>query len=192
MCGRYYLDNEINEMELQKIINQIKHKYFNSPELAEMKTGEIFPTEIAPVITAEEPALMKWGFTSYDKKHHIINARLETAKEKPTFRNLFLTQRCLIPASYYFEWSKHTPIKQKYAIGEKEPIYMAGLYRWEEKLSLPVFVILTRQAADNLAFIHDRMPLILARDTHQSWLDKSADLREIQEINPTQLTYQIV
>jgi len=59
-------------------------------------------------------------------------------------------------------------------------------------LSLPVFVILTCQAADNLAFIHDRMPVILAKDIHQAWFDKSTDLRDIQDNNPMQLDYHTV
>ncbi len=192
MCGRFYIDPEIDEIEIQKIINEINHKYYNTQELAAMKTGEIYPTDIVPAITAESPALMKWGFAGPDKKLRIINARLETATEKPMFRNLFTAQRCLIPASFYFEWTKHTTVKQKYAIGTREPIYMAGLYRFEENVSIPLFVILTCPAADELSFIHDRMPVILAKEYHKSWLNKSADLPDIQKNYITRLEYLVV
>ena len=101
MCGRYYLDIEMGR-DIKDIIEEIKQIYRNRSELKEMQSGEIFPTDIVPIIISGRPVLMKWGFSRYDGKGQIINARLETAAEKPTFRKAFMEHRCLIPASYFF------------------------------------------------------------------------------------------
>lgn len=191
MCGRYYIDPE-QEPDLKKILEQVKDLYKNTPELAEMKTGEIFPTDIVPVLTSESPELMKWGFSRFDGKGQVINARLETAPEKPMFRRPFRERRCLIPASHFFEWEKRGAKKQKYAIGLQDTLYMAGLYRFERDMSVPLFVILTRPAAPGIAFIHDRMPVILAKDTHQGWLSEHIDNQEVMNRSVENLIYQDV
>ena len=103
MCGRFYIDPEL-EKEIKAVVEAISNKYKDTPELSAMKTGEIYPTDIVPVLTAGSPMLMKWGFTGYTGKGQIINARSETAADKPMFRKSFLRKRCLIPANYYFEW----------------------------------------------------------------------------------------
>lgn len=171
MCGRYFIETDAEEIIIKEILDQVNEKYNGMPEQSEMRTGEIFPTNIVPVLTRKEPVLMKWGFPRFDGKGQIINARLETAAEKPMFRKSFDTMRCLVPASYYFEWETVGTKKQKYAIGTNEPIFMAGLYKYDSLLRLPLFVILTRPAAQELAFIHDRMPVILPGDTHKKWLN---------------------
>jgi putative SOS response-associated peptidase YedK len=168
VCGRYYLEEE--NLEIKKIIGQINARYQGNPLLSLMKTGEIFPTNIVPVLTASFPELMGWGFTNAAGKGRIINARAETLTEKPMFRQHFLKDRCLIPASYYFEWEKAGNKKNRYAIGLRTTLFMAGLYRHEKDSHLPTFVIITRPAAPELAFIHDRMPLLVSGDRQREWL----------------------
>ncbi|MFB0919839.1 MAG: SOS response-associated peptidase, partial [Oscillospiraceae bacterium] len=136
-----------------------------------MKMGEVFPTDIAPVITAVSPQLMQWGFSGFGGKGIIINARLESADTKPMFKRAFQSQRCLVPAGWYFEWKKDGAKKEKYAIRAKEPIFMAGLYQTEEGSEIPRFIILTRPAAPELAIIHDRMPVILPQSMQGDWLN---------------------
>ena len=178
MCGRYYI--AIEEEELQDIMREVQQKV-DAAKMAEAKTGEIFPTNIVPIITSNGPTLMKWGFKRFDGKGQIINARSETLLEKPTFRKPFLEgQRCLIPATNYFEWqTQPTGKKVKHMIYSPSAsvIYMAGLYRLEKESDLPVFVILTREAASNLIVIHDRMPAIANKTQAFSWL-KNGDLPE--------------
>ncbi|MGI5971703.1 MAG: SOS response-associated peptidase [Oscillospiraceae bacterium] len=178
MCGRYFIDDGYDP-EISGIIGQINDIYCGTPELSQMRTGEIFPTDIAPVITARSPALMKWGFSRWDGKGRIINARLETAGERPMFRQHFISRRCLIPASRYFEWRRDQGKKQKYAIGQKGAIYMAGLYAFEEGSRLPLFVILTRPADICVSFIHDRMPVIVGRDMMRPWIEGEAGAGDI-------------
>lgn len=173
MCGRYYID--IDEKELRDICDEVKKNMSNIPEqLTFFKSeGEIFPTNIIPVQTGEdsyEP--MKWGFKKYDGKWQIINARSETAQSKSLFKNSMLDRRCLIPASGYYEWQKSGTTKQKYSffLPGQPVIYMAGCYKIEKGNLLPTFVILTRNASEKFAEIHDRMPIIIPKHNIYSWL----------------------
>ena len=177
MCGRYYIPDGIDIIDV--IIEAIREKHKDSNVLGQMKLGEVFPTEIAPVVTAVSPQLMQWGFSGFGGKGIIINARLESADTKPMFKKAFNSQRCLVPAGWYFEWKKDGTKKEKYAIRAKEPLFMAGLYQVEEGAELPRFVILTRPAAPELAFIHDRMPVIVSRDRQKNWLNGNIGAGEL-------------
>lgn len=80
-------------------------------------------------------------------------------------------RRCLIPAAHYYEWEKTNGGKVKYAIEPKDSdgFFLAGIYRLEEgKL---VFTILTRDAAEGIAFIHERMPVILPNEAAGDWMN---------------------
>lgn len=175
MCGRYYI--ALDDEELREILREAQQKA-KKPELI-IKTGEIFPTDIAPVLTAHAGAqAMRWGFARYDGKGCVINARSETAAEKAMFQKALREGRCLVPASNYFEWE---PLqggkKRKYAIFSSEPVlYMAGLYRQEPGAELPSFVVLTKEAEEELSFLHDRMPVILAYAEQLSWMNGELDI----------------
>lgn len=171
MCGRYYIAEEDSAAELQEIIEQL-----NRRDIA-VKTGEIFPTNTVPVLANNrrqevQPFAMKWGYSMGDGRRPVINARSETAADKPLFKDGMAQRRCLIPASNYFEWAKQDGQRVKYAIRQRSShmIYMAGLYRIEHGTE-PVFTILTREPAQNIAFIHDRMPVILPEDATCDWLN---------------------
>lgn len=172
MCGRYYIDDE--DAAIQELILALSREDRNGPGFAAMKTGEIFPSDIAPVIAKGcKPKLMKWGFQRFDGKGRIINALIETAMEKPMFRAAMSARRCLVPATNYFEWEKLGASKRKHAITVKGSpvIYMAGLFRYEAGSDMPAYVILTHSAHPNIAYIHDRMPVILSEDTRLGWLN---------------------
>ncbi len=176
MCGRYYIDDD--DYEIQQIIAALGD---DGP----INTGEIFPTNVVPVIAqGGKIRLMKWGFARYNGGGKVINARSETAAEKSMFSKAMGQCRCLLPASHYFEWQRSgSTKKQKYAISlpEKETLYMAGLFREEKDQPLPVFVILTRQAAPSVMDIHDRMPVILPKSVQPLWLnsDHAAPLMDL-------------
>ncbi len=183
MCGRFHIDAESDIEEMQIILEQINRRYAGKPALAKMTLGEVRPTSIVPVIANSKslqpmPFLMQWGFTGFgDGKKAIINARSETAMEKSMFRKPLQERRCLIPASHYYEWQTQGNRKVKHAIKTVEPmIYMAGIYRFEEKEELPVFTILTRAAANWIRDIHDRMPVILPHSVSGDWLSMTADV----------------
>ncbi|MGI6777686.1 MAG: SOS response-associated peptidase [Acetivibrionales bacterium] len=177
MCGRFLLFDEAENEELRRIINEINKKY-NQDEYPKLKTGEIFPTNYAPVITAgnnNTVSLFKWGFPNYKNTGTIINARSETLEERPAFRKILLSKRCLIPASGFYEWKQTGSKKDKYLIQTEKPLfYMAGLYNhFTDKNGIPftAFVIITTDANREVLPIHHRMPVILERDSGKLWLE---------------------
>ncbi|MDR1608705.1 MAG: SOS response-associated peptidase [Deltaproteobacteria bacterium] len=169
MCGRFFIKSD--DKELMAIAQAAE-----AGLSLKVKTGEIFPTDIVAVQTGPgEYRPMKWGFSGFDKRP-IINARSETAMEKPTFKRSMLQSRCLVPASGYFEWKKEGSKKIKYQFFRPQSLtLMAGLWRQETGLSTPSFVILTRAASPSLERVHDRMPVILPTNLMEDWLQKSPD-----------------
>lgn len=163
MCGRYYIDQDVEE-ELYRVLQEIDDK------LRRERTGDIFPANAAPVIYGRDAKLcggeMKWGFMGKDKRL-LINARAETAMERPVFANSVRQRRCIIPARHFYEWDRG---KQKVTFCRKqgEILYMAGLYRNQE--DGPHFVILTTAANGSVSPVHDRMPLILEENEMLPWI----------------------
>ena len=199
MCGRYHVDLEEENAQVRKILEEINRRYFGTPEREQMKSGEIFPTNIVPVCSNNrklQPGyfLMKWGFSAFEGTGVIINARSESLLEKPMFRKAALERRCLVPASHYFEWERRGRARVKYAIRlpKEGLIYMAGIYRVEEGERLPSFAIITRPAADEIAFIHDRMPLILADGDRAAWLKPDADVAGLIARAQAQVRFEAV
>ena len=177
MCGRYYLETGDAGEGMLAILQTLNRRG------VAFKTGEIFPADTAAVIANSRalrptPFAMTWGYTLPGGKR-LINARSESAAEKPVFREGMLKRRCLIPASCYFEWSRCGKASMKYAIRPEGAgqMYMAGLYRLEE--GRPVFTILTREPAPQIAFIHNRMPVILSRDAAGAWLHLQTPAAEV-------------
>jgi len=167
MCGRYtfFTEREIREVEdiIREIDKDIKRE--------KLKTGEIFPSDIAPVLLADKgeakPKLMTWGFPGYQGKQLIINARSETVHEKRLFRSSLETMRCVIPSTGFYEWDKQKN-KHLFNMPDSEMLYMAGLYnRFEDDER---FVILTAQANESVAGVHSRMPVILHHNRIKDWL----------------------
>jgi len=182
------LDKAQNQ-EIRRIIEAINERY-NKEEASKLKTGDIFPTDYAPAIIsspAEKKALvlLKWGFPNYRSKSIIINARQETLHQKPMFKDILFSKRCLIPASGFYEWKKNDNKKDKYLIRTKQPaFYMAGLYNTftdKQNTSFTSFVIITTNANAEMSAIHDRMPVILHKDEANKWLDYSNN--DISQLN---------
>ena len=209
MCTRYY-------MELSPELKPYIDRALRSPLCAEiaaklgksMKTeGEVRPTDIAPVIAPDRsrnPAVfpMLWGFTNPCKSGQpLVNCRLETAKDKPLWKESWNRRRCIIPCSYYYEWEHYTTpagrkkAGQKYMIlpkGHTAVTYLAGLYDIEEKngLRLPVFTVLTKEPAETIRFIHDRMPFILDKEHVEAWMNPDSDPEEIASYALTDMCYK--
>jgi putative SOS response-associated peptidase YedK len=111
------------------------------------------------------------------------NARIETVLQKPTFRNSVLRQHCVMPVSGYYEWQiKEDGSKQPFYInaGDQGLLALAGIYDWwldpSKKLDDPSkwllsFAILTKDAAESLAPIHERNPILLSESSMAEWLD---------------------
>ncbi len=178
MCGRFYIASEDTAEELRTIIDTLQRKTG-----MQMKTGEIRPTDITPAIANNRelkpaPFAMKWGFTLPNGKP-IINARSETAMEKPLFREGMERRRCLIPATLYYEWEQvgKQKVKNEIRPASSSVMYMAGVYRFEQ--GKPVYTILTKEPAECIRHIHDRMPVILPRDICGDWLNLSYHAHDV-------------
>ena len=183
---------------------------FPASTVAAMAVGKTGDIGIFPMV---------WGFHLQPNNKLIINTRSETALEKPLFKKSMLERRCLIPCSWYFEWETRdaqqslldgmpslqiqaavqitkgkakNPAKIKYAIRPKAPglIYLAGIYRYEEDQKLPVLSILTQEPAPEIAFIHDRMPVIFSDRNHGAWLDRSADPMDVLKLCEKEMAYR--
>jgi putative SOS response-associated peptidase YedK len=174
MCGRYNLFTDKELKEIDDIINQLS----NDPNRGRMKTGEICPTDIVPVLTPGKdkpvPHLFTWGFPSFHGKRVIINARYETIHEKPMFRASVEKRRCVIPSTGFYEWDCRKK-KFQYNMPDSPLLYMAGIYNQFEGENR--FVILTAEANSSVMDVHDRMPVVLAKEQMEKWLfdDKSFD-----------------
>ena len=185
ICGRYTVFTEEEIIEMRAIIDEIGRRF--GPEA--IKTGEIFPTNTAPVLTLNDhrlaPLPVAWGFPHWDGKGRpIINARSETALEKRMFSKPLLTRRCVIPSTGFFEWSHvdGKAKKDKFLFrrpGEKM-LYMAGMVdalKGKDGVVRDTFVILTTRANASMSPFHDRMPVVLSPDEREDWLDSDAFMR---------------
>jgi putative SOS response-associated peptidase YedK len=129
------------------------------------------PTDMALIFDVNRTSrILSWGipmpWQNGNKTKPIINARAETLSQKPTFQPI-LNRRCLVPAKAWFEWRKVGGKKLKNRINMKgEQLFsFAGL------ASNSHFTIITREAVESIAHIHNRMPVVLAPDTENEWLD---------------------
>jgi len=180
MCGRYSLTSPEDAMRL----------LFDLPAGAASAWAQprfnIAPSQIAPVVRgsgdAARPKLvgMTWGLIpSWSRapvKGGQINARSETAAEKPTFRAAYRQRRCLVPSDGFYEWKEIEGGKQPYWISRTDgaPFVFAGLWEtWSPGQAADVvsFTILTTTAAEALHPIHHRMPVILQDKDFAGWLD---------------------
>lgn len=204
MCARYSIDDYEEIMEMREIIIEAGERFKNTPELAAMKTGEIFPTNIVPIITSanenKQVSLMKWGFPRYAGSGVIINARSETAHEKRMFSSAVESKRCLVPATAYYEWSHGTvnSDKRKFLIRAKATpmLYFAGIYNiFTDKNGNRIlcFAIITADANESVKSIHDRMPYVLTGKKKDIWLhDYSSAKAILQEKCETELDLALV
>ncbi len=170
MCGRYSLFTDEDYKEIRKIIQEVSDKHYGK----EIKTGEIFPTNAAPILKEGQgkilPTLSIWGFPNYVRKSGvIINARSETAQDKKMFRDSLLFRRCVIPSTGFYEWSQDgTHQKYLFTLPGEKVLYMAGFYnrfQGEER-----YVILTANANESVREIHNRMPVVLRPSDIRNWI----------------------
>jgi putative SOS response-associated peptidase YedK len=169
MCGRYDFSKDSSSEMVQAVLENLQSRQI------EVKTGEVFPGDVAAVIASNrklEPRAfgMKWGYQLPDGKL-IFNARSETAAQKAMFADGMRQRRCLVPADSYYEWQKTGQGKKKYEITPTDVngFFLAGIYSIEQ--GRPVFSILTKDPAESIAFIHNRMPVILPNEAMSDWLN---------------------
>lgn len=189
MCCRFFTGDAEDDEELRAIIDALQRRGGGDAAVAR----DVLPTDTAAVIASSRrlsPGVfaMRWGFSGAGGAP-VINARSETAHERPMFAESMASRRCLIPAGWYYEWERRGRERVRYAIRPEEAglMYMAGLYRFTPAGAQ--FTILTRGAAPDIAFIHPRMPVILPRDALADWIDPRRDGRALLDGAVEQLRF---
>ncbi len=179
MCGRYKLETGPGPLRTLFGID------FTGMRL--VPRYNIAPTQ--PVVAVRnrqgrrEPAYLRWGFVPSWAKDvsvgsRMINARAETVHEKPAYRHAFRRRRCLIPADGFYEWRRRSDSRKRQpyliTLADESPFAMAGLWEhWQDDMGneLETCTILTTQANELVAELHDRMPVILEPDHYDDWLN---------------------
>jgi len=145
-----------------------------------------------PERTERSIRVMRWGLVPHWAKDpsvgsRLINARAESAAEKPAFRAALAHRRCLLPADGWFEWQRDGTRKQPYFLtpADGSGVALAGLWAtWKPPRSssdtsdaapLVTCAVLTTAAVCPLTAIHDRMPLVLPAQSWAAWLDPDSD-----------------
>ncbi len=191
MCGRYSLTTPLEAVR----------QLFDFPERPNLAVRvNIAPSQAVAAVRlgAEEAGerhfvWLRWGLIpSWAKEpgigNRMINARAETIAEKPAFRAAFRRRRCLIPADGFYEWKTEQGRKQPYRIALESgaPFAFAGLWeRWEgsgEEGPVESCTIITTEANARLKAIHHRMPVILAPNAYEPWLDPATPGAEAQAL----------
>jgi putative SOS response-associated peptidase YedK len=186
MCGRYTLSTPAGrlaeEFQLDDGAVDLTPSY------------NVAPTQQVAAVLEEggkrRLEMLRWGLVpSWADDPEIgarmINARSETAPEKPSFRRAFRSKRCLIPADGFYEWKREPGGKQPYYFHMEDgrPFAFAGLWEsWEKDGVLLSCAILTTRANSVLEGIHDRMPVILPSGAYDAWLDPDADKEQLIDL----------
>jgi len=182
MCGRYDLSENAAAIRVR----------FRVPEVPEFAANaDLRPTQRAPIVRASrgggpECVLARWGLVPSWAKDlaygtRCINARAETVAGLASFRAAYRSRRCLVPVSAWYEWSGPKGARTRFRFRLRdEPLFaLAGLWEsWappEGGERIETYTIITTAASAAVAPIHDRMPVVLARDLEDRWLDPGAD-----------------
>ncbi len=175
MCGRYVVAGH-QELSERFQLRQIPFALFPLFNAA--------PSQELPVVVEDDDGertvrLMRWGLLPRWRKAGQansvapINARAETLLEKPMFRPLVGTKRCLVPASGFYEWQRAGGRKQPYFIHPRDGglVGLAGLYD-ESPDGIASYAIVTTTPNELVAPLHDRMPAILRPEDEADWLSR--------------------
>ena len=193
MCGRYALSAAISDIAQEFSTN-------SAPELSLPADWNIKPTNDVYIIKNQAIEIASWGMIAHWSKSDdeavksqssAINARSESVHEKPTFKSAFRSNRCLLPATGYYEWASELgkyKTKQPIYISrdDKELLAFTGIFQsWTSPSGRVIqsVSIITRQAVGQLALVHSRMPVFLPRDRWADWMNpKINDVAKIRSL----------
>ncbi len=178
MCGRYSTTNTDAAVLRERFAVQHGLETF-------VPSSNVKPTQEAVVVTSQDGhrdlVAMRWGLIPRWAKDATIasrtfNARAETVADKPSFRHAFRRRRCLVPATGFYEWQHEgrRKVPYQFIVGDGEVFAFAGLYEtWQSPSgeNVQTYTIITTTPNDLVAPVHNRMPVILPRDTEAAWLD---------------------
>ena len=176
MCGRFAQFSPVSLLREAFDIRSVKCDPVQSYNVAPSQ-------DVIAVVHSGERILTKffWGISPRTYKEStkpplLINARLETIAEKPSFREAYRFRRCLVPADGFYEWEKAGSKKQPwfFKVQSERPFAFAGIWekRREKDESIKnTFTIITTEAVEPVSKIHNRMPVILDKKVYGNWLN---------------------
>ncbi|MGD0961370.1 MAG: SOS response-associated peptidase [Methylomonas sp.] len=180
MCGRFNLTSTPE--------NIAEHFQLSLPPHYQTSYNLSPGQKILCIVELEDQSLkavnLFWGLVpswAKDDKNsqHLMNARAETIREKPSFRAAFHKRRCLIVASGFYEWQNLEHGKQAFHIHRRDNDLFALAGLWEHwrhgEQTLYSCAIITKGAGELMRPIHERMPVIIPKEAYRLWLDKNAD-----------------
>lgn len=188
MCGRYTLSAP----------GELVAELFQAEAAVDLRPRyNIAPTQPAPIVRRRggrrRLELVEWGLVpSWARQaagNRSINARAESLRDKPSFRDSFAERRCLVPADGFYEWRVEGPrlkIPHHLRPAGEPVIAFAGL--WDSRRedggqeARETFAIVTTDASADLVELHDRMPAVLPREAWPAWLDPASDPDELQRL----------
>jgi putative SOS response-associated peptidase YedK len=198
MCGRYY-----RRSDKQRIAEAFKLGKLPEGFVLPDWDYNVAPSTFQPIIRADketgdrELVLMRWGLVPFFTKQlsdvkgiSTINARAETVEKSPSFRTPLKKRRCLVPADGFYEWKKLDPkTKQPFAfsMSDDTPFAFAGLWdAWKDSNGnwLQSFSIITTDANELMAPVHNRMPVILHAKDYTRWLDRETERLPLDLLRP--------
>ena len=198
MCGRFVVAKSVSEIltifEVDEIVGEQPGTSYNVAPTHQISIIVERPDEKAAdgsplgelhreIYSARWGLVPRWSKDGPANSSPLINGRIESILEKPSFKDSVIRRRCVIPASGYYEWHVAPDgTKQPFYIsaGDDGMLALAGLYEWWRDPSKPEgdpkrwllsATTLTKHTAPELEHIHDRNPVLLSADTLDAWLD---------------------
>ncbi|PYE49280.1 SOS response-associated peptidase [Paenibacillus barcinonensis] len=188
MCGRFTITDSLNEI-MERYMASIADGFEYRPNY-NAAPMQYIPTIIAGKDGNNKLGALRWGLVpSWAKDDKIgskmINARAETLTEKPAFKRLISSKRCIIPTNGFYEWKKEGSNKRPMRILMKDDsiFSLAGLYdTWTDQdgNKLSTCTIITTEPNELMEDIHNRMPVILHPDDEAEWLGR--DNNDVQSL----------
>ncbi len=164
MCSRFYLNRDISE--ILKIFPLLK-------TLEPLSCGKFYPGAGIPCIYNGELRKFSWGFSTQSLKDPLINIRAESVASKPWFRKYFYKNRCLVPAEAFYEWKESEltgkKIPYRFSMKDNSVFFMAGLVNEENSTC----AVITTTPCFLVKPVHNRMPVIMKKESFSIWLDNS-------------------
>ncbi|HQP24557.1 MAG TPA: SOS response-associated peptidase, partial [Smithellaceae bacterium] len=189
MCGRFVLITDLSVIAEEFEVHDMSVHF--SP------SHTVSPGQHIPALIRQDNQNMMvtylWGLIPSWAKDpsigaNLFNARAETVAEKPSFKNAFLHRRCLIPADGFYEWKMEGKKKIPYSFSLKTgvPFVFAGLHeKWiaQDKKTIETCTIITTRANSVVEPVHDRMPVIVPKESQALWLEtQNNDVLKLRDI----------
>ena len=198
MCGRVVQVKELASYATElgvKLSGQLPNA---PPHYNGAPSQDLLVLRRHPQTGEDRLGLLRWGLIPHWAKDRkiawkMINARAETIETAAAFRDAYRARRCLVPVDGFYEWKRIGKVKQPFLIATKggEPFTLAGLWEnWKDPDSgewMRTFTIVTTDANELVANLHDRMPVIIAAADRERWLDPKQEVDELLRPYPAAL-----